>query len=62
MNENFMKKIRFESIYLLSLAIIFFVVGAFTELNSLYNNCLIESIDDRPLRHLEFLHLILEIG
>ena len=58
MNENFMKKIRFESIYLLSLAIIFFAAGAFTELNSLYNNCLIESIDDKPLRHLEFLHLI----
>ena len=50
-----MRKIRFYNIYLLSLAIVFMVLGVFTELNFLYSNAL---IDGKPLRYPDFLHLI----
>ncbi len=58
LKEAFMKKIKLVSIYLLTLAVIFLALGAFTELHSLYNNALIERIDDKPLRYPEFLHLV----
>ncbi|MFC1812661.1 hypothetical protein ACFL03_08210 [Thermodesulfobacteriota bacterium] len=53
-----MKKIRFTSIYLFILAIVFFALGAFTELHFLYYNTLVEMIDDKSPQFPQFLHLI----
>jgi len=53
-----MKKIKFASIYLLSLAIVFLALGAFTQLHLFYSNALIEGIDDKLPSYPEFFHLI----
>ena len=53
-----MKKIKFASIYLLSLAIIFLALGAFTQLHLFYSNALIEGINDKTQTYAEFFHLI----
>jgi len=47
-----MRKIRFASIYLLTLAILFFVVGAYTEWNT------ISLMKFKPLGYPKYLHLI----
>jgi len=53
-----MRKIRFANIYLLTLAVIFLALGAFTELHSFYYDTLFGGIDDKPLPYPEFLHHI----
>ena len=53
-----MKKVKFTNIYLFILAVIFFALGAFTELHFLYYNTLVNIIDNRPLQFPQFLHLV----
>jgi hypothetical protein len=53
-----MNKIRFTNIYLLTLAVIFLALGAFTELHSLYYNALPGGLDDKAFPYPEFLHRI----
>ncbi len=53
-----MKKIRFASIYLLTLAIIFFALGAFIEVHFFYSNASPMIINDKPIQYPKFLHLV----
>jgi two-component system, cell cycle sensor histidine kinase and response regulator CckA len=50
-----MRKIRFASIYLFTLAILFFVVGIYSEWHLI---TLIRKIDHQSLGHQEYLHLV----
>ncbi len=53
-----MEKIRFASIYLLTLAIIFFALGAFIEVHFFYSNASPMIINDKPIQYPKFLHLV----
>ncbi len=53
-----MEKIRFASIYLLTLAIIFFALGAFIEVDFFYFNASLMIINDKPIQYPKFLHLV----
>ena len=53
-----MEKIRFASIYLLTLAIIFFALGAFIEVHFFYSNASLMIINDKPIQYPKFLHLV----
>ncbi len=53
-----MKEIRFTSIYLFTLAVIFFALGVFTELHFYYYNALVKRIDVYPFLYPQILHLI----
>lgn len=53
-----MKKIKFASIYLLTLAIIFMFLGAYMTWHDMHQTTSFESIADKPSDLLEFLHLI----
>jgi len=52
-----MKKIRFASIYLLTLAIIFFALGVFIEVNFIYPNTALMIVNDKPIQYPKILHL-----
>jgi len=54
-----MRKIKFTNIYLLFLAVVFFALGAFTELHFLYYSALAKSVGNKPFRYPEFIHFIL---
>ena len=53
-----MKEIRFTSIYLFTLAVIFFALGVFTELHFYYYNAFVKRIDVYPFLYPQILHLI----
>ncbi len=53
-----MEKIRFASIYLLTLAIIFFALGAFIEVHFFYSNASLMIINNKPIQYPKFLHLV----
>ncbi len=53
-----MKKIRFASIYLLTLAILFFVIGVFIEVHLYYSNASLMLLSDKPTEYPKFLHLV----
>jgi len=53
-----MKKVRFSSIYLLTLAVIFLALGGYTEWHYLHDNVPLENASDTSIGYLEFLHLI----
>jgi PAS domain S-box-containing protein len=52
-----MRKVRFASIYLLSLALVFIILGGFTQWLALHQNA-VEGINDAALGYQDFLHLI----
>jgi len=54
-----MKKIRFVSIYLLILAIIFFTLGALLEVHFFYFDESLFTINDESIQFPKYLHLIL---
>ena len=53
-----MRKIRFSNIYIVTLAVILFAIGGFSEWYYLHHIVMIEEIDDKPLKYLEFLYLL----
>ncbi|PNX50134.1 MAG: hypothetical protein BV456_07720, partial [Thermoplasmata archaeon M8B2D] len=53
-----MREIRFTSIYLFTLAVGFFILGAFTEWHTIPHNALVERINNKPLAFLESLSLV----
>jgi len=53
-----MRKIRFVSIYLLTLAVVLLTLGAFAELHFIYQNSLVEQVGDKLLPYPKYLHLI----
>lgn len=53
-----MKRIKFASIYLLSLAIVFLALGAFSQLHLFYSKALIEGIGAKSPSYPQFFHLI----
>ncbi len=53
-----MKKIRFASIYLLTLAIVFFAIGVCIEVHLFYSNESFKFITKQPIHFIKFLHLI----
>ncbi|MFC1828783.1 hypothetical protein ACFL0O_04135 [Thermodesulfobacteriota bacterium] len=52
-----MRKLKFTNIYLLLLAIVFFALGAFTELHFIYYSAMAESAGNKSYRYPEFIHL-----
>ena len=54
-----MRKIRFASIYLFTLAVLFFILGAYTEWYTIHHHALYERISDHPILFSESLNLIL---
>ena len=53
-----MRKIRFTSIYLFALAVVFFVLGAYAEWHNIPHNALVERINDKPPASLESFNLV----
>jgi len=53
-----LEKIRFASIYLLTLAIVFMVLGIYSEWHNLQYSALVERISEEPFNYKAFLHLI----
>ena len=53
-----MKNIRFASIYLLTLAIIFFALGTFLELHFFHSYSSLMAENDRPIDYRQFIHLV----
>jgi two-component system cell cycle sensor histidine kinase/response regulator CckA len=53
-----MRKIRFTSIYLFTLAVVFFILGAYAEWYTIPHNALVERINDKPLAFLDSFNLV----
>ena len=53
-----MRKIRFTSIYLFALAVVFFILGAYTEWHTILNNALVEGTNGKSLALLGSLNLV----
>jgi len=53
-----MIKIRFASIYLFTLAVVFFILGAYADWHTIHHNALVERINDKPLAFLDSLNLV----
>ena len=53
-----MRKIKFTSIYLFTLAVGFFILGAYAEWHTIPHNALVERINDKPLSFLDSLNLV----
>ena len=53
-----MRKIRFTSIYLFALAVVFFILGAYTEWHTILNNALVERTNGKSLALLGSLNLV----
>jgi hypothetical protein len=53
-----MRKIRFTSIYLFTLAVAFFILGAYAEWHTIPHNALVERINDKPSAFLDYFNLV----
>ena len=53
-----MRKIKFTSIYLFTFAVVFFILGAYTDWHTISHNVLVERVSDSPLALMDSFKLL----